>query len=109
MKWKFVFPKDCRIEGGDPLTEFVLRETSGKDTAQARMRATAKGEKDTGFMVELTRLAVVSVNDTPVQDPYLEMDKWNTKAQSLLFEAMAKVNAPSEEESGLFLGTAQPV
>lgn len=106
---KFSFKK-ARITnaraGATVLESFHMREIDGRDEELAAGMAAAKGGHATGSE-EMVRLAIVAVNDKPVQQPYLQFDVWNQRARSFALQSFRLLNSHTEKESDSFLATAE--
>lgn len=106
---KFSFKK-AKITGARAgslvLESFHMREIDGRDEELAAGMAAAKGGHATGSE-EMVRLAIVAVNDKPVQQPYLAFDVWNQRARSFALRAFRLLNSHTEKESDDFLATAE--
>ncbi len=81
--------------GDEQLHSFTLRETEGKDEEYAAERAKIAKSSSSE---ELIRVSLVAVNDVPVQQPYLVLNKWNSKARQLVADAFTELNTVSDGE-----------
>lgn len=102
---KFKLPKGCSVES------FVIREIDGKDELESGRWVAAKGAgvDDPGMAMaeERMRVAIVAVNDQPVEQPYMAMNKWSTKTRTFLLNAWTSLNMVEEDELAVFLGAAE--
>jgi len=100
--------KNCKMSNGTKLTSFTLREVDGRDEELAANTAKTKGGSVT-TTEELVRYSITHVNDEPIKQPYLQFDLWTSRARGFLLQAFREVNGFKEEESDLFLKTAEEV
>lgn len=90
------------------VTSIVVRETDGRDEEVAAKKAEADG----GNLLEhLVQLAMVSVNDEPVNvsKPWAGLAHWNSRARQFAVRAYNSLNAVTKEEVDDFLSKAQPM
>ena len=107
VKFSFEKAKIKRAKCGDtPLREFHMREVDGRDEEVAANTAKMKGGAASSSE-EMIRLAIVAVNGEPVQQPYLKFDIWNQRARAFALKAFNDLNGFTQDESDLFLGTAE--
>lgn len=92
--------------GSEVIKSFHMREVTGVDEEHAANVAKGKGGSATNIE-ELTRLAIVAVNDKAVPQPYLAFDHWNSKARAFALKAFGEINSITQEESESFAGTAE--
>jgi len=97
---KFKFPKHCSID------EIVMRETNGIDEQDAALAADGRGERGS-VMTELVRLSIVEVDGQKVQQPFLEMERFNSKTRALIMKAYEQLNDLPLEELSVFLAASE--
>lgn len=99
---KFTLPEGCNC------SEVVIRETDGIDEQDAAMRAESRGPRGTIFG-ELVRASVVSVDGKKVDQPFMEMERWNSRTRKLVLQGYQELNDTKDEEDAVFLATAEDV
>ena len=82
-----------------------LREVTGTDEALAATIAEAKGKSGSTFN-ELLRLAIVKVDGKNVEQPFTDMDRWNSRTRRFLLDAFNSMNGASAKETEDFLAGA---
>lgn len=95
----FKFPAGCNAES------ITMRETSGIDEQAAAMEADARGERTTIYQ-ELVRLSIVEVDGKKVQQPFMELNGWNSKTRHLINTAYQAMNDLREDDVKVFLKSA---
>lgn len=100
--------KNCRTSSGKAIKSFAMREVNGQDEETAANFAKAKGGSVTPAE-EMVRLSITEVNGSPVKQPFLEFDTWNTRTRAFALQAFRNLNGTTEEETDAFLATAVPV
>ncbi len=101
QQFKFKLPKGCSI------SELVMRETNGRDEAQAIQSSKSLGEKGS-FLNEMLKLSIVSYDDVPAVQPLAELEDWSSKTRSFLLKAYMKINSVSDDkEESDFLDSAE--
>ncbi len=97
---KFKMPKGCSVR------EIVVRETTGKDEGEAVALAKQKGEKGS-FLDEMVKRSIMSVDGSPVSQPFTDLEEWSSKTRSYALKAYLKVNGTDDNESEDFLQSAE--
>lgn len=95
-------PRRCNIRS------ITIRETGGEDEGMAAQIAEAKG-KSGSVAIETIRASIIAVDDNPVQQPYAELDKWNTRTRRLVAKFWESVNGVDDGEADPFVEGAKPV
>jgi hypothetical protein len=106
-------PAGAKVGDGSPLTSFAMRETTGHDQLIAATTAEAAGGPDGAKslrnIIELIRISLVEVNGAvlPKDRPYVDFDRWNSKAQSVAKVAYCSLNTTTNQEDADFLANAE--
>lgn len=95
--------KNCSIKN------FVLRELTGEDEENAQNMALSKGKENSGVIEESVRLSLVYVDDKKIEQPYAELDLWNSRTRAFIVNAWKQVNAIENKELDDFLSEGQEV
>jgi hypothetical protein len=98
----FKFPGKCSVDS------VVVRETNGIDEQAAALAASTKGGQASVY-TELVRQAIVEVNGQKIQQPYMELEQWNSKTRALLMKAYEQVNELPDEQLSVFLAASEDV
>jgi hypothetical protein len=101
--WKFDLPQGTGPKRVD-IKSVSLREITGQDEILANSLAEAKG-KQGSVRVELVRLSIVKVDGKPVQQPFGDLDTWNSRTRKFVLDAFNSVNSNTEKESEDFLSS----
>jgi hypothetical protein len=101
--WNFQLPQGKGTKRVD-IQSVSLREITGKDEVLAASIAEAKG-KQGSIQLELVRLAIVKVDGQSVQQPFGDLDGWNSRTRKFVLDAFLSINSTSEKESEVFLST----
>lgn len=100
---RFQMPKGCSIDS------FVMREIDGEDEREAGRWIAAIGEVDNASITvaeEQMKVALVAVNDKPVESPYTGLNRWSSKTRRLVMEAFGLLNGLEDDEVAVFLGAS---
>lgn len=97
---RFTFPDKCDVRS------VVMRETNGHDEQRAAMQADAQPGRSSVFQ-ELVRLSIVSVDGQLVQQPFLDLDRWNSRTRALVIQAYENLNDLKDEEIAVFLAASE--
>ena len=113
MKKEHLLHRRFELPDGCSVRSFMVRELDGHDEIEAGRWADAKtGSADNqvvNLMDENLRIAIVEVDDQPIEQPYLTMDKWSSKTRRFLIEAWGALNSVKEDEMAAFLATGETV
>lgn len=97
----FKFPKGCKVlrDGAEPESlegkRLVMREEITRDRLEAKRRARAT-DSDEG--IELLRLSIVEVDGRRVEQPYMDLNFWNLRAQQFADSCWLRVNLALEAD-----------
>ena len=94
---------------GYSVKSFTLREIDGHDEKESARMLAALGTADDFSMAMLEanlRVSIVSVDGSPVQQPYNATAKWSSKTRRLLMEAWGTLNSVPDDDLATFLGAA---
>jgi hypothetical protein len=95
----FPLPKGCDIE------TITIRETTGKDEAQAALNSRAKGKHGV-FVDEMIRLSIAKVDGKEVEQPFNDIEEWSSKTRAWVLKGYFKVNGTTEEDESSFFENA---
>jgi hypothetical protein len=104
VRKKYTMPKGHCIES------ITMREIDGEDELEVGRFLAARGNAtelaSQVVLVENIRIAIDEVNGQPIEQPYMEMDKWPVKTRRLLMEAWVQLNGVDNDEVKNFLEAA---
>jgi hypothetical protein len=87
-----------------------MREIDGEDELEVGRFLAARGNAtelaSQVVLLENIRIAIDAVNGQPVEQPYMDMDKWPVKTRRFLMEAWVQLNGVEDAEVKNFLGAA---
>jgi hypothetical protein len=103
--------KKFKLPDGHPIKCFVMREIDGEDELEAGRVAAARGtsvdDMSQAALMENIRVAIVSVDDKPVEQPFLQMDKYPSKTKRYFIEAWVALNGVGQDDIKNFLAAAE--
>lgn len=97
---KNLIHKRYELPPGCNCKEIVMRETCGLD--EQRVGRILDGNPNAvSVLGEMVRASVVSVDGETVNQPYFDLDKWNTRTRNCLIEFYNDLNDTGDEAVAL--------
>ncbi|HEY6022208.1 MAG TPA: hypothetical protein VIY48_20775, partial [Candidatus Paceibacterota bacterium] len=118
VKYSLAKFSDCTDGEGRKITSFTIRTTDGTDESYAAKKADSTGNTMTEELIRFSLVCytipgtVAAAGEEPgdqvidCKQPFLDFDKWSTKARNFVVAAWKRLSTPNEVEIADFFASA---